>query len=347
MHGEPKGPAGFAATLTAALIATAPLFVPTIARAEDRPVLALSYTLGDGTEPCPSFTDVKRSLTEGAGYDPVVPVTPSTRSVQIELFKDLTGRFVADVRELDASRTFRGENCADVVSSVVLSLVVSLDPVASPKPPPEEPEPPAVTYVPVIVPVFVDRPVPAEPAPPRRARSLQGFVDVGFGAGTGFVPEVSVGPELSVGMRGPLWEVSLGVTYQILMQADSSLSLGETESAATMQSVLAVGTGCFAPDVTEWLGLSVCGAGMVGASIIDAINVTTANPGTYVAAYLGPRLGVRVEPIAPLSFRFSSELLGNLQKLNIYLTDENGFEFVYRAPPVAARSLVSAELAFP
>ncbi len=327
------------------------LVAPRFVHAEERPVFALSYTLGDGTEACPSFTDVKRSLTEGAGYDPVVALAPNTRSVQIELFKDLDGRYVADVRELDASRAFRGDACPDVVSSAVLSLVVSLDRVAVPPngatQPPPSPAPPQITYVPVIVPFYVDRPVPAMPERALAQKPLEGFVNLGFGAGTGFVPEMSLGPELSLGMRGPAWEVSLGVTYQILMEADSRLTLGEATSAATMQSVLVVGAGCYAPNITPWLSLTACGAVLAGASIVDAINVSIASPGTYPAVFLGPRLGVRVAPVAPVSLRVASELLGNLQRLNVYLTGESEFEFVYRAPPVASRTMAFAELAFP
>ena len=327
------------------------LVAPRFVHAEERPVFALSYTLGDGTEACPSFTDVKRSLTEGAGYDPVVALAPNTRSVQIELFKDLDGRYVADVRELDASRAFRGDACPDVVSSAVLSLVVSLDRVAVPPngatQPPPSPAPPQITYVPVIVPFYVDRPVPAMPERALAQKPLEGFVNLGFGAGTGFVPEMSLGPELSLGMRGPAWEVSLGVTYQILMEADSRLTLGEATSAATMQSVLVVGAGCYAPNITPWLSLTACGAVLAGASIVDAINVSIASPGTYPAVFLGPRLGVRVAPVAPVSLRVASELLGNLQRLNVYLTGESEFEFVYRAPPVASRPMAFAELAFP
>ncbi len=315
------------------------------ARAADRPAMAVSYTLGEDTKECPSYAELRRSLTEEAGYDPIVPATEQTRSVLIELSRDKSGQYVADVRDAGALRTFRAKTCNAVVSSVVLALVVSLDDAPKPAPVPPPPAPP--TTVSVLLPIVIERAVPVAPPPASKKRRLQGHADVGFGVGNGFVPEVSTGPQLEVGLRGHLFDVSLSATYQVVMQANSTLPQLSGVSGASMQSVLVGPTVCLAPDVSSWLSILACGAGLFGASFVEGEQLEVSRSSTSFAAFLGPRFGIEVLPLTPLSIRASAELMGNLHRTNIFL-EGNGFpEFVYRAPPVASRVVVTLGSYFP
>ena len=49
----------------------------------------------------------------------------------------------------------------------------------------------------------------------------------------------------------------------------------------------------------------------------------------------------------PLSVRASAEVLGNLHRTNVYVEGEGSPEFVYRAPPVASRVVLSLGFYFP
>lgn len=317
--------------------------------AADRPSFSFRYELAPGTESCPSLEQVKQTLVEQVGYDPVVSAGPAVRSVELGLESDGSNKFVANLKDGAATRQFRGDRCEDVISSVVLSLVVSLDPSAKPEQPPTPAPPVPPVYVPVVVPVYIDRPVPVpaapQPPPAEPERKLQGVFTASVGIGGGLGPAVSVAPEMSLGLRGDPWEVALGLSYVVPMAVTSESPPYDEIAAANMQTLLLGVTGCYAPDINAWLSLFGCATVLLGPSIVDAEFVAVADAGTHLALFVGPRFGLELLLRAPLALRFESELLGNLQPTDIYLAGDAN-EYLYEAPPLASRFSLGASISF-
>lgn len=326
------------------------LLAPGVAHAADRPSFSFRYELAPGTESCPSLEQLTQTLIEQVGYDPIVGASPGVRSVGLALESDGSNKFVASLKDGETARQFRGDRCEDVISSVVLSLVVSLDPSAKPEPPPPPTVPPAPpVYVPVVVPVYIDRPVPVPAAPtppqPQPERKLQGVLSASFGLGSGWGPEVSIAPEMSLGLRGAPWEVALGLSYVVPMPVQSENPPYAEVAAASMQTLLLSATGCYAPDINDWLSLFGCATVLLGPSIVDAEFAAVADAGTHLALFVGPRFGLELLVRAPLSLRLTSELLGNLQPTDIYLGGAAN-EYLYDAPPLASRFSLGASISF-
>lgn len=321
------------------------------ASAAPRETFALVYAIERDAEGCPSEAELRASLTEAAGYDPVAePGSSPRRSVLIEIGREKEV-FRATIAETpasaDSARSFHGPSCNDVVSSVVLSLAVSLDPQFTPKAPPAPPDPPPATIV--YVPVYIDRPATPPPAPapakpPRPPYPIKGFVEGGFGVGGGYVPYVSIGPEIDLGLRGDQWEIAGGVTYQAPGDADHGSGV-----SATTQSVLGVLNVCGAPRVLPVFSLFACGTTLLGGSFANGNGFDSNRSTSRAALFTGGRVGGLLFPHRRVELRLAAEVTANLLPLDMYFYDGLGTDPVpiYVAPAVAGRALLSVGVPFP
>lgn len=340
MRGVAQALAGLGASLLVADATAAP-----------RETFALVYAIEREAEGCPSEAELRASLTEAAGYDPVAePGSDPRRSVLIEIGRekeDFRATIAETPASADSARSFHGPSCNDVMSSVVLSLAVSLDPQLTPKAPSAPPDPAPATIV--YVPVYIDRPAPPPPAPPptkpkRPPYPIKGFVEGGFGVGGGYVPYVSLGPEIDVGLRGDQWELAGGATYQAPGDADHGSGV-----SATMQSVMGVLNVCGAPRILPFFSLFACGTTLLGGSFASGNGFDNNHSTSRAALFTGGRVGGLLFPHPRVALRLAAEVTANLLPLDMYFY--NGVRSdpipIYGAPAVAGRALLSAGVPFP
>jgi hypothetical protein len=315
------------------------------AAAAERPTVSLRYSIADGVSACPNETTLRLQVTEAVGYDPFV--SDATRSLAIEISHDklFTAR-VADksTSGAEAVRTLTSSvSCDDLLQSVVLAVAVSLDPEVQPKSvekplPPKRPE---VTMVPVLVPVYVERP-PTPVAKPVRRDSIEGFVAGGFGVGGGFVPGTSLGPTLALGFRRRQWEVALEGTVQLPGDAESEF--GKVE----VLSVMASAVPCYTPALSTWGRALVCGSVAMGGAFASASNVETSTPAVLIAAFTGPRAGIAFHAAPHVDVRLAGDLWVNVAPLDAQIRGTFGELFpVYQSPPIAGRAITSVAASFP
>ncbi len=312
--------------------------------AAERPTVALRYSIADGVSACPNETTLRLQVTEAVGYDPFVSDAPRSLAIEISHDKLFTAR-VADRATSGAEvvRTMTSSvSCDDLLQSVVLAVAVSLDPEVQPKvvaelPPPKKPE---VTVLPVLVPVYVDRPAPPALKPVQRD-SIEGFVAAGFGVGGGFVPGTSLGPTLAVGFRRRLWEVALEGTAQL--PDDTTSELGNVE----VFSVIAAAVPCYTPALSTWGRALVCGSVAMGGAFATATNVETAAPAVRIAAFTGPRAGIAFQAAPHVDVRLAGDLWINLAPLDAQIRGFGETLTIYESPPLAARAITSIAVSFP
>lgn len=312
--------------------------------AAERPTVALRYSIADGVSACPNESTLRQEVTEAVGYDPFVSDAGRSLTIEISRDKTFTARVVdRSPQGTDAVRVLTSSvGCDDLLQSVVLAVAISLDPEVQPKviakaPPAKRPE---VTIVPVLVPVYIDRPAPP-PSKPVQRDVIQGWVGAGFGVGGGFVPGTSLGPTLAAGFRRKHWEVSLEATAQLPGTTESDF--GDVEVFSVMASVVP----CYTPPLSTWGRALVCGSLMMGGAFASADDVEQASPAVRIAAFTGPRAGV-VFLVAPhFDVRLAGDLFVNLAPLDAQIRALGEPVTIYENPPVAGRVITSVAVTFP
>jgi hypothetical protein len=327
-------------------LALAALVTALPARA-DRQTVGLTYvtpTEGD----CPTEAELRTRLARELGYDPFVTQTDHERSIRIEIRRgaSFAARLVdrAPSGEERARELSSTSGCSDLVDSVVLAIAVALDADTrqEPSPParpslPSPPQPPTV----VMVPVYLDKPRP----PPRPTSAapdrLEGVVAVGFGGGAGFVPGVSVGATLALGIRRRQWEIAVEGTAHL--PGTSANALGSVEIVSGMGSLVP----CFTPRLADGVHAMLCGNVAVGAAFVSGEDLTGSFDATVVTAFTGPRGGVEVRLSPRFDLRLVGELLGNLAPIEATAEIAETSVTLYEAPPVAGRVVTSISVSFP
>ncbi len=313
--------------------------------AAERPTVALRYSIAEGAPACPNETTLRERVTEEVGYDPFV--SGSARALAIEISRDKL--FLARVVDrapsgAEAVRTLTSSvSCDDLLQSVVLAVAVSLDPEVQPKrvaeaPPEKKPE---VTVLPVLVPVYIERPPAPPPPKPAERDAIEGWVAAGFGVGGGFVPGTSLGPTLALGFRRKQWEVSLEGTAQLPGRTQSEI--GDVEAFSVMASAVP----CYTPALSTWGRALVCGSIAMGGAFASASGVDEATPAVRLAAFTGPRAGV-VFLVAPhFDVRLAGDLFVNLAPLAAQIRYLGEAITIYEGPPIAGRVITSIAVSFP
>jgi len=317
--------------------------------AAERPMVSLRYAVGEGAGSCPNETELRGRVLEEVGYDPFVS-DPRARSFSIEISRErlFTARVVdRSTSGADSVRTMTSSvSCDDLVESVVLALAVTLDPeikAAEPRPPAVAGKP-EVTVVPVLVPVYVDRPV-APPPQPTQHDPIEGFVAAGFGVGGGFVPGVSTGPTLAIGVRQKQWELSAEGTMQLPGSSENIVG------TAVVHAILGSLVPCFTPSFASWGRALVCGNVSLGAASVSAEGVVNEYPSLELAAFTGPRAGASMHVAPHFDIRIAGDLLVNLAPLEAsidhYVGSSKFSVVTYGAPPVAGRVVTALSVSFP
>jgi hypothetical protein len=197
------------------VVAAALLGLPGQARAN--PSARLVYARGANASSCPTEAEVRRAVAERLGYDPFVLWAVTTIVVDVSRHDN---RYWAVVRLLDDQGIERGTRrlfsrsaqCADIISTLALTISIVVDPLSlRPTPrPPERPPPPPIeekTRPPVPPPppppVVTVRPAAPRPTHPQ----LRGFA--GLATLAAFLPEPAAGAAVTGGVRWRALSVEL------------------------------------------------------------------------------------------------------------------------------------------
>ncbi|MBL9025307.1 MAG: hypothetical protein JNL21_24145 [Myxococcales bacterium] len=315
----------------------------------DRQTLGLTYVTPTG-EHCPTQAELRARVARELGYDPFVAETGQRRTIgiHIERASSFTARLVdrASSGEERARELSSSSGCSDLVDSVVLAIAVALDPEVVPAPDPPvltpAPQTPPPAVVSIMVPVYVEKPRPPplpKPAPPDR---LRGLVSAAFGVGAGFVPGVSVGPALAIGLRRRLWEVAIEGTAQL--PGTSANALGSVDITSAMGSFIP----CYTPRVVERVHAMLCGNLTLGGVFLSGDDALAQSFDSWaVAAFTGPRAGATIALSSQFDVHLVGEVLGNLAPIEATIGVYETSVTLYQSPPVAGRALTAISVSFP
>jgi hypothetical protein len=315
--------------IVTALVSAAPS-----ARAE--PSARFVYLRGAGTESCPSEADVRMAVQTRLGYDPFSSYAPATMFAEVSAAAP--SGFTASLKLVDADNVVRGDRtlhvhgrCADLMDAMALTISIAIDPASITRtgppadaPPQEKPVDPSLPEIAAATPPRADSPAPpptlAPPPPPK----LVFFAGAGPIASLGAAPAAALGGTVGVdGQRGRLFG---GIEGRADLPASASAgTLGRVKSSLLAGSLLA------GAREGPFYGVAVGSVGRVAATSED---VTTSRDRSAIYLAAGIRVGAAVPLGERFELRIRAEMLANLQRHTLTISDQPAYEF-----PVASGDL--------
>lgn len=190
-----------------------------------------------------------------------------------------------------STRVFEATTCEEVVETVVLLMVMTLDPLAVPAEPEPEPEPipePEPAPIPEPVPNPEPEPAPAlepapAPTPERRAPRLIAEGRIGAGVGLGPLPALGGAFDLAAGLGGRHWSVH--ATAEAWTPSTARTQRGST--ARIWLAAFGV-EGCGVLDPAPRLSIPLCAGAVMGPMTAEGREV--GQPRTRTTAWIAARV---------------------------------------------------------
>ncbi len=278
--------------------------VPSLARAQTRERVALSYLVGAGVTRCPDERALREAVAARLGRDPFSDEPSTASRVSVTVVRAGRGLHalvawnrpdgaLVGTREVSS----QGGDCNDIVSTVALAVSVALDasrtsaPPTHPEPPPPVAPPPAPPVAPLRA---VDAPSPrgsvATSAPEVPRASVRGWVSLGPRASLGFSPGGDLGLTLEGGVSLGRFALSIGVSADLFVSITRQPEGGATRT----QRVAAELAACWhAGEDTTAEGL-VCALGVVGRLSGEGLGVDAPRLDTVWPVDVGARGALEV-----------------------------------------------------
>jgi hypothetical protein len=264
-----------------AIVLGAMVLAPAAASAAPRASTRLAYVRDVSAAACPDESALRQEIAQRIGYDPFAPaalervsatITSSAGTFRgVVQYEDEAGQ-VRGARELDAN------DCAELVSSLALTVVILLDPPGAHVAP--EPGPILTPFDPPRMPA--PEPPPSRPSKPPAARAR-----LRAGAGTlgsiGVAPAPSVGLYAFLGLQLERWGVD----------AEGRLDLPSSSDGARTSLVL----GTLAPCRVQG-PLHFCLTASFGALNGEGLGAGEPRSARTFYSTVGPRVGLEL-PITP------------------------------------------------
>jgi hypothetical protein len=250
-----------------------------------RPTARIVYTRAAGAAECPDETALREQVAERLGYDPFA--RRAVDRILIAIGKD-DGVFHGALRYEDGSgralgaRDLDAADCAALVETLALTVVILLDPpVASAR---SQKEPPANTEpAPVVTPIAAETPKPAPAAGP--TTRLAPRVGAGILGSLNTLPSAGFGAYSFLGARMSRFSIDV----------ESRIDFPSSDASAGVRASRIVGTA--APCLHYGIA-AACVAFSFGGFLGEALRPGEPRRGTTFYAAIGPRLALEV-PLAP------------------------------------------------
>ncbi len=304
---------------------------------------------GAGGTECPTDADLRAAVAERLGYSPFAAQASRTIVASMRREKD-TWRGAIQVADTEGRITGTREltsnaaSCADLGSTLALTIALVLDPDAATgpqKPNPEAVAPPALPSpgLPVAVRTALpdaENPFYETPRPPPPVVRARVSVAGGIGAvsSLGAAPSVAIGVEAFVGITAGSFRLELEG------RADAPAS-GDTAGGAAARTSLAIGTlsPCYVRGV-----LALCGLASLGALSGEGVGSSTARSrlDTGLFAAIGARVAVEAPLGSTLFVRVHGDFLVPLTRTSL---DVGGLR-VWTNPPFSGALGLSLGMRF-
>ncbi len=216
--------------------------------AEASPSAKLVYVRGPGAEGCPGEAELRKAVATRIGYDPFFPTASKTVIAQVTRSPAGYRSHVQIVGEDgnvrgDRELASKGDDCAEIVSTIALAVSIALDDLDEPPPaPPPSPAPtpapaPAPAPTPAPAPAPTPTPTPTPTPAPRRGATLTASLGPTLAFGT--APAAAVGGSFAATLGYGLGALRLAIRGEL----PASGALAPTGLVST-HAVLATMSGC-------------------------------------------------------------------------------------------------------
>jgi hypothetical protein len=232
----------------ATALAAAGALVVSARSAAASPSAKLVYVRGVGADACPSEEQLRKAVASRLGYDPFFPT--ASKTVITEVTRSDAGyrgrvQIIGEDGKLRGQRDLasRGDDCAEIVSTMALAVSIALDDLDehAPEPPPaavgepDAPRPPAAAEP---VPEAVPREA-APPPPPRESAPLTFRASGGPLIAIGTAPTAALGASIAATLQ--VGWVGVRVDLRGELPASDSLAPAGSVSTSTLLGSL---SGC-------------------------------------------------------------------------------------------------------
>jgi hypothetical protein len=309
--------------------------------AHAEPRARLLYLRAKGAESCPSESEVRQAVQVRLGYDPFSTYAASTMLAEVAPAK---GGFIANLRFVDPERAVRGDrvlkvqgNCADLMDAMALTISIAVDPMSVTRDGPPPDAAPLERPVDAALPTLTTdssgldgESPPALPAEPSRRST--GPV---FSAALGPLVSLGTAPSLSTGGVLTLDARFGGLVGGVEGRADLPSSAHAGELGRVVSSLITASL------LAGWRegAFSACAVGSVGRLSATSSDVAAEREASALVVAAGFRVGIAVPLSERIEARARAELLANLTRHTLEISERRAFEY-----PVASGN-VSAALA--
>jgi hypothetical protein len=306
------------------------------------------YGRSGDTDGCPDEDALRKEISDRAGYDPIVLMSPNGVAVTITRRGDA---LVADVRliardgVLVGVRSFevrRGE-CAALTRAIALAVGIALDMIEKSTAAARQAEPESGQTSPASP--VPQTPAPSSPAeasevvdrrPPRTDRaSARLEAGAAIASSFGVLPAASVGPSLFASLRWATWELGLEARAELSARTSAS-----GLATAGLQTWVIAGGPFVCLHSAPWFGCLLASAGSLGAEVS---NVPGAQPGLAPYVALGGRAGLLLPLPGGLAFRPSLSLVAQPVDLSVNAAGTR----IWHASPIAGTAEFAIAKRFP